>query len=390
MNEQSEVKVTATNSLVERLLNKLLKPHDQELDPWNAYKPRVFVTAIVSLMVAIIIFNLIYYIAGNTVNSLHGLSLTVSLVSLLSIYIFYRAGGQLAIATQLFMLMNTIILSSFILLTGGFDSPVISLLALIPFLGLVIEHKKAGFYWVGISTVVYIGFYVVKSKDYMTYSIMDSQYTDMTQIFGWITLCACIVIGLFVYGKATENTTRQLHFKGQTLARNAEIDSRSGLLNSVGFERALVKSLARSDIYSVGLILLKLNNQNEIKSELDRGQMTLFMQEFAKECNRTSCLRAQIAQLHNDETGFIMTNVYSTSVLSHLAQDLVRVFKQGIKIQSRCISVDVSCGIAMSPEHGKSATELLKNADQALSLCNHQTPCQIYTGSTKTEPALTC
>ncbi|MDH5630489.1 MAG: diguanylate cyclase, partial [Gammaproteobacteria bacterium] len=81
-----------------------------------------------------------------------------------------------------------------------------------------------------------------------------------------------------------------------------------------------------------------------------------------------------------DEICFVMTDFYSTSVLDHLARDLFRNFKRGIWVVDKRVNIDIACGIVMAPQHGRTASELLKKADVALSSATEKLPCQIYKG----------
>ncbi|MDH5432634.1 MAG: hypothetical protein OEY19_01720, partial [Gammaproteobacteria bacterium] len=217
-------KISHSTGIAKSIFDILLKPQHQDIDPWNAYRPRVFVSAIISLILAIIFFNLLYLMSGFQPSEFHRVVVITALLSLLTIYLYYRFGGDFNIASHLFIFTSTVILGCFIWMTGGFISPILYLLALIPFMALVLGHNKSGYFWVFVSITIYVGFYIIKAKGLASHLTINDKYLDFAQVFGWITLTSCIVMGLVVYRRASENTTKQLHSFGQSLARKAEVD----------------------------------------------------------------------------------------------------------------------------------------------------------------------
>ncbi len=54
-----------------------------------------------------------------------------------------------------------------------------------------------------------------------------------------------------------------------------------------------------------------------------------------------------------------------------LAQRIARAFDAPIEYQSTCFEPGVSIGVALYPEHGENADELLRNADAMAVEINH-------------------
>jgi diguanylate cyclase (GGDEF)-like protein len=73
-----------------------------------------------------------------------------------------------------------------------------------------------------------------------------------------------------------------------------------------------------------------------------------------------------IARLGGDEFTLVFPYSGDSTEVEQMAGQLVDGFKRPLTIDLRDVSVGVSCGVAMFPEHGRDATSLLRAADAAL------------------------
>lgn len=378
MSHVYEQKQEAT--LIERLFSFFLIGRDQRLDPWEAYKPRVFVSSVFGLLFLISAFNLTFWLAGNSLGTFHSISVFASLLALITIYLFYRMGGSLNIATQSFMHVNAAILLSFTVMSGGFESPIITLLVLFPFLGIMLGAKYSAIYWTSFSIVAYLGFYATDLNQYVFPYIIDEQYLNITQMLGWFTLVTTLVVGLVVYGKANEHIAKQLYRRTKHLEEKVETHSATGFLNRAGLDAQFTLLAEKHSNEHIGLVLMKIYNFNDIRTSLDRNQAKSFYFELAKKCRRAVQKRVLIAQVSDEEFVFLLPEIRSSSELAHISREIFRLFKRGIQLDKIRISIDIFCGACMSNDWDQEM--LMANAESALSQCSQVEP-YFYNSSVK-------
>jgi len=370
--DDASLETVATN-----LFEHFLNASDRRMDVWGSYRPRVFVASLLSLLTAIFTFNLGYLILGKAFDSVHTLSVVSAIVLLSAIYTFYRLGGKFSIAVKAFMLVNSAILYGFIVLTGGFESPIISLILFLPFLGFLFERRRTGFVWALIGIISYLIFYVLYQQGTNMPQILDAQYRDVAQIFGWILLCIGLIVSLYVYGKANENTALQLTQKYEAYSRAADLDAKTGLLNITAFER-LMEKLQRSEFQKThGLMLVKFFNLEETLKDLSREEKAEFWKNLGTECVRMGGKRCEVVLLNDHEAVYVMQNMQSTSALYNIGRSVYSHFKRSFRVNGERLPVSVRCGIAIFPEHGTSTKQLINNCENALDKSDEINPCQI-------------
>ena len=83
-------------------------------------------------------------------------------------------------------------------------------------------------------------------------------------------------------------------------------------------------------------------------------------------CARSPATTGFIARLGGDEFTLVFPYSGDATEVERRAEHLVGGFQRPLLIDRREVSVGVSCGVAMFPEHGRDATSLLRAADVAL------------------------
>lgn len=73
-----------------------------------------------------------------------------------------------------------------------------------------------------------------------------------------------------------------------------------------------------------------------------------------------------VARLGGDEFALLQRGVAEPDRALGLAQRLVDALSQPIDVEGHCVQIGASVGIAMCPEHGQDAEELLRKADSAM------------------------
>ncbi len=116
----------------------------------------------------------------------------------------------------------------------------------------------------------------------------------------------------------------------------------------------------------VAVMYLDLDDFKKINDSLGHEAGDLLLQEAARRLR--SCLAAgdTVGRLGGDEFVIVLSDLDGPQDAGSVAQRLLREFRSPIQIASRELLVTTSIGIAMYPDDGGTASELLRKADAAL------------------------
>jgi len=355
----------------------LLTPNDRRVEVWTNYRPRVFVATFLSLITAIVAFNIGYLITGNEFHSFHLMSIIFALLALLTIYGFYRMGGSFSLAVKGFMIVNSLILIGFISVTGGFISPIVSLIILLPFLGFLLEKRSARIGWTIFGFVSYFIFFIIEQQNISMPQILAQKYIAFAQVFGWTLLCLGLIISLHVYNKANSNSAERLNKEYKRFAKAADLDSKSNLLNVKAYEKYLDEILTTDKEQYHGLMLVRLLNIKEISERLNRDELKIFWERLGEEFIRVAGARCKVALLNDHEIAIVMRNMQSTSSIYNVGRTLFSSVKKSIRVNAEVVPVAIQCGIAIYPNNGDTREVLLQNCELAIEQGNEREVCHV-------------
>ncbi len=166
-----------------------------------------------------------------------------------------------------------------------------------------------------------------------------------------------------LHGAAMEIT--ELENATRTIRHQAEHDSLTGLSNRAVLNTELVRTLEqRKPREEVALLMLDLNRFKEVNDTLGHP--------VGDELLKVLALRFQnsidadvVARLGGDEFAFLATGVDSLDAVA-IAGDISKVTEDFVRLNGLTLSVSASIGLAMAPEDGVTAEELMKHADIAM------------------------
>jgi len=158
-----------------------------------------------------------------------------------------------------------------------------------------------------------------------------------------------------------------------TMARLASEDALTGLLNRRGFRSALV-DLQHKDGSSpdptaeieYAVLFLDLDRFKIINDTLGHRVGDLLLQETAQRLRASLRSTDVMARLGGDEFAVIAKFVKSRAALDDLANCLIRAIREPFEIEGYRVRTTISIGIAVSPEDGASADDMVVAADLAL------------------------
>ena len=154
----------------------------------------------------------------------------------------------------------------------------------------------------------------------------------------------------------------------ESLRRQALHDALTGLPNRALLDNRLQHAIraAGRDERSVGLLLLDLNQFKEVNDTLghDAGDRLL---RIVSDRLRTS-MRASdtVARLGGDEFAVLLTDDVSPRRTLRAAERVLACFDQPLAIDGMSLQTGASLGVALYPDHGRTADEIRKNADVAM------------------------
>jgi len=155
------------------------------------------------------------------------------------------------------------------------------------------------------------------------------------------------------------------------LQRLAFYDPLTHLPNRANFETILNKTLFRAQRHHLKFALLALD-MDHFKRINDTyghpvGDKLLVM--FADRLNRRLREGDTVARLGGDEFMALIENVEESTEVAHLAQHLITELQKPYEIEKDfSVSVSVSIGISLFPEHARDTMRLLRTADTAMYL----------------------
>ncbi|WP_170309536.1 EAL domain-containing protein [Litorilituus lipolyticus] len=148
----------------------------------------------------------------------------------------------------------------------------------------------------------------------------------------------------------------------------ANYDHLTGLPNrSLLIERIehAIESTARIDS-SLAVLFVDLDRFKQINDTLGHDYGDLLLNEVSTRFNSILRQDDTLARLGGDEFVILLEQYKSTNSLSGIAQKLINVAEQPIKLKDTTVSIGASIGIAVYPEDGKDSSELLRNSDIAM------------------------
>ncbi|MDN5882058.1 MAG: diguanylate cyclase, partial [Nitrosospira sp.] len=158
---------------------------------------------------------------------------------------------------------------------------------------------------------------------------------------------------------------KQLHAR---LKYMAQYDGLTGLPNRGLLYDRLKMALARTrrEQGQMSLLYLDLNNFKQVNDSLGHAAGDELLQEIANRLKQ--CIRDldTVARMGGDEFVVLLENIQAPEHASNVAKKIRSAISQPIKIEGCSLCILPSIGIALYPEHGDEAQQLLRHADEAM------------------------
>ena len=164
--------------------------------------------------------------------------------------------------------------------------------------------------------------------------------------------------------RRTDHTIRMMM---EDLDHRAEHDAMTGLANRARFTAQLQKAIgAGGQTRRVAVLFLDLDRFKEINDTMGHFAGDELLRIVARRLRQTVGDRGLSARLGGDEFAVVQWGEPDFSDAAELAMSIIDHLSQPCLIEDKTVSVGVSVGIALSPDHGRSLNDLQRRADMAL------------------------
>jgi diguanylate cyclase (GGDEF)-like protein len=168
---------------------------------------------------------------------------------------------------------------------------------------------------------------------------------------------------LLLLGEALARLIGHREKAERDLIHAAKNDSLTGLSNRAAFQEKLDALAANTDL-PLCVLLLDLDEFKAINDTLGHDAGDALLSAVAVRLTRIVPNRGIVARLGGDEFAIVVPDALEVGRIT--TRSILAALRQPFPYQGRTVMTAASIGIAVFPEHGQTASELLKNADIAM------------------------
>ncbi|HYR63556.1 MAG TPA: bifunctional diguanylate cyclase/phosphodiesterase, partial [Actinomycetota bacterium] len=142
----------------------------------------------------------------------------------------------------------------------------------------------------------------------------------------------------------------------------------TGLPNRVLFQEEVAGALgtASADGTRVAVMIMDLDRFREINDTLGHHNGDAVLQLIAARLEGNAPQSAVVARLGGDEFGVLLANVRDPGAAAAAGRAILGLLETPVCIDGFSLHVEASVGVAVYPEHGEDADQLLQRADVAM------------------------
>lgn len=168
-----------------------------------------------------------------------------------------------------------------------------------------------------------------------------------------------------IHEETLEETVLERTHKLQTLALQDPLTSLPNRRHLSELLNGAIERATREKRY-IGVYFLDIDNFKNFNDSLGHVFGDRVLMSVANRLEEIADGLGFVARLGGDEFTFVYEDVGSEQAIHETGLRLVQAFQQLLSVDDRDLSVSVSVGASIFPEHGRDAAELLRAADSAL------------------------
>jgi diguanylate cyclase (GGDEF)-like protein len=208
---------------------------------------------------------------------------------------------------------------------------------------------------------------------------MDTAYVQ--PIIWRETVCGALTLGFRLKPAMDDESQKQIRdfadrvavaissaWRDEQLYQQAHFDSLTGLPNRLLLRDRLTQEIARCqrEVIAFALLFIDLDNFKAVNDGLGHTFGDMVLKEAARRIS--ICLRESdtVSRLGGDEFNVILTQVQHPQDAGRMGEKIIESLSESFSIDGQTTFLSASIGIALYPDDGKSAEDLIKNADTAM------------------------
>jgi diguanylate cyclase (GGDEF)-like protein len=166
-------------------------------------------------------------------------------------------------------------------------------------------------------------------------------------------------------------------------------DPTTGLPNRGLFDDRLAHaiSLAERHAWTLAVMFLDLDRFKSINDTHGHAAGDAVLKEIARRLSEHARDEDTVCRSGGDEFLYLLMNPQGTENIERIAGGVLKNIAQPITLGDLQLLITLSIGIAVYPEHGTTADELVKNADTAMYRAKPRNGCVFFSTSDGTFPA---
>lgn len=169
------------------------------------------------------------------------------------------------------------------------------------------------------------------------------------------------------------NLLTRLKQTNEQITHLAYHDNLTGLPNRILFYDRLNQAITKAhrDKESIAVLFLDLDGFKAINDTFGHNVGDALLREAAKRI--LACVREAdtVARMGGDEFTVILSNVRPPTHKDRVAKEIIKAIASPFVLNGKNCAVSVSIGIALYPDNGETAEQLLKISDAAMYLAKH-------------------
>lgn len=155
------------------------------------------------------------------------------------------------------------------------------------------------------------------------------------------------------------------------LAAREQFDQQTGLLTRTYF-RSRTEELVTADVAGLAVLWVDLDGFKEVNDRFGHRSGDAVLATVATRLQRTARRYDVIGRLGGDEFAMLITRVEDLDGIELVVHRILTAIREPIHVDGTLVYVSASVGIALHPQDGRTAEELLHNADTAMYVAKHQ------------------
>ncbi|MFC3214833.1 diguanylate cyclase domain-containing protein [Novosphingobium panipatense] len=127
-----------------------------------------------------------------------------------------------------------------------------------------------------------------------------------------------------------------------------------------------ILSTPRIEMRACAVFLLDLDRFKQVNDTMGHPAGDALLKQVAERLGVTVSDRGRVGRLGGDEFQVILHGAQHREGLAQLARRIIETLSQPYAIEGATVTIGASVGIALCPDDGVTADELIRNADLAL------------------------